>query len=170
MPSSPRATCQHDPWVRSLWKISTGAWAAFQRSRQLPLNPWVCCRSRTFSSGEIVDRIGADGGRPGELMRIVNSAIYGLLGGSAAFRCRDLRWAWRRFATSRRTESIKKPPRDGVPARSVTADLGVTVSLAACSRSKEISCAGVGRQGVGRQSAVDRAKTAGLVDNSGGRG
>lgn len=72
--------------MRSLWKISTGAWAAFQRSRQLPLNPWVCCRSRTFSSGEIVDRIGADGGRPGELMRIVNSAIYGLLG---AFRCRD---------------------------------------------------------------------------------
>lgn len=75
--------------MRSLWKISTGAWDAFQRSRQLPLNPWVCYRSRTFSSGEIVDRIGADGGRPAELMRIVTSAIYGLVGGSAAFRCRD---------------------------------------------------------------------------------
>jgi hypothetical protein len=58
-----------------LWKISTGARAVFQRSRQLPLNPWVGCRSRTFSSGEIVDRIRADGGRPGELMRIVNSAL-----------------------------------------------------------------------------------------------
>ena len=53
------------------------AWAAFARSRQLPLNRWVWCRSRTLSSGEIVDRIRADGDRPVELMRVVNSAIYG---------------------------------------------------------------------------------------------
>ena len=131
--------------------------------RQVPLNRWVCCRSRTFGSGEVGDGIRPRAAGLGNWCGSSTQPSTGLLGGSAAFRCRDL--AGPGDGAQLRAEPCRSK---SLLETAFGLDLwrriyAVTISLAACSRSKEISCAGVGRQG-----AVDHPKTAGLVDNAGG--